>query len=132
MKLSQSEVIQAVAIRIAHALSFNSSSWVLLNAAGLYWRAQGDAYEVRQQHCLIFPMLHRLTNTCKAVECLRRAYEVAPWSAKDVALVGLANIFFEAGYPYDAIAVLQIAIQVRFRTSFLLFFFFVMSSSFGL
>lgn len=39
-------LLQWVAQNIHFALEQNTTSWVLMQAAGLYWRSQGDAYEV--------------------------------------------------------------------------------------
>ena len=50
----------------------NSTSWVLYNLAGFYWRMKGDLNQ--------------------ATECLRRALHFSPEIYKDVALVSLANI----------------------------------------
>eukprot|EP00052_Salpingoeca_macrocollata_P018686 m.153771 g.153771 ORF g.153771 m.153771 type:complete len:836 (+) comp20768_c1_seq5:6-2513(+) len=77
---------------IAYGLSLNTTSWVVLNLAGLYWRVQGNAE--------------------RAVECLQRAFYFSPDESKDIALNSLANVLHLGKYTVDAITVMQMAIQV--------------------
>lgn len=70
----------------------NSTSWVALNMAGLYWRVVGNANN--------------------AIECFRRAFYFSKSRAKDVSLIGLANVLHFGGHTIDAITLMQMAIQV--------------------
>lgn len=58
--------------RIIMYLFQNATSWVLANAAGLFWRIVG--------------------NTEEAVICLRQALVYVPNNMRDVPLISLANI----------------------------------------
>lgn len=70
----------------------NSTSWVLLNIASLYWRVQGD--------------------TAEAIKCLRQALSFSPPNARDVAHVGLASILLREGHLDDTVIVIKKALEV--------------------
>ena len=59
--------------------------------AALFWRVSGNAVE--------------------AVTCSRVAYKFAPYEAKDVALLDLANILHSSGYPKDSLKLLNAALE---------------------
>lgn len=82
---------------VALGLHANSSSWVLLNLAGLYWRIRGD--------------------TNGALNCLLAAYHLAPNASKDVALVGVANILHKMGLVEEALTVTKRALELGPRTT---------------
>jgi tetratricopeptide (TPR) repeat protein len=84
--------IDEMAERTRLALEKNSTDWVALNIAALYWRVQGNANQ--------------------AIECLRRAFFFAGSGQKDVALVSIANVLQMSGYTVDAVTAMQMAIQV--------------------
>ena len=74
------------------ALKGNKTSWVLLNLAAMYWRAEGNANQ--------------------SIECLRRALHYSPYEYRDLALVQLGNILTMAKHPKDALVVLEAALDI--------------------
>jgi tetratricopeptide (TPR) repeat protein len=87
--------LREAGMRLALALRSNTTSWTLLNLAGLYWRVKGNASQ--------------------AIECLRSAFFFAPPHHKDVALLGLGNVLHRALHSVDAITVIQMSIQIAPR-----------------
>ncbi|XP_069761940.1 tetratricopeptide repeat protein 17 isoform X3 [Narcine bancroftii] len=67
--------------------------WLLLNEAGLYWRAVG--------------------NTSSALACLKRALNVVPEDYMDIPLVNLANLLIHIQLHQDAAALLQKALAIN-------------------
>ncbi|XP_041054062.1 tetratricopeptide repeat protein 17 isoform X2 [Carcharodon carcharias] len=67
--------------------------WLLLNEAGLYWRAIG--------------------NTTSALDCLRQALNLVPEDYMDIPLVNLANLLIHIGLHQDAAALLQKALAIN-------------------
>lgn len=86
------DTIDEMGTRIYNALKKNSSSWVLLNVASLYWRVQGD--------------------TAEAIKCLRQALSFSPSNARDVAHVTLASILLREGQLDDAAVVIKKALEI--------------------
>ncbi|XP_078346607.1 tetratricopeptide repeat protein 17-like [Oculina patagonica] len=84
--------VDEMGTRIYNALKKNSSSWVLLNVASLYWRVQGD--------------------TVEAIKCLRQALYFSPSSARDIAHVGLASILLREGQLDDTAVVIKKALEI--------------------
>lgn len=68
-------------------------NWALFNIASLYWRVVGDA-----------------TN---AIECLRRALYHAPDSARDVGLIGMANVLHGLGALEEAVIAARAALDIK-------------------
>ena len=62
--------------RLADALEEHPQSWLVSAVASLFWRVEGNYPE--------------------AVECLRHSVHFAPAQAKDVGLLGLANLLHNA------------------------------------
>eukprot|EP00053_Salpingoeca_punica_P019675 m.200772 g.200772 ORF g.200772 m.200772 type:complete len:1204 (-) comp17698_c0_seq1:183-3794(-) len=77
---------------IASALNADPTSWIALNFAALYWRIKGNAVH--------------------SIECLQRAFAYGPSDAKDIALLGLANVLHLANRSTDALTVIQMAVQL--------------------
>ncbi|XP_072448766.1 tetratricopeptide repeat protein 17 isoform X1 [Chiloscyllium punctatum] len=67
--------------------------WLLLNEAGLYWRAIG--------------------NTTSALGCLRQALNLVPEDYMDIPLVNLANLLIHIELHQDAAALLQKALAIN-------------------
>lgn len=67
--------------------------WLLLNEAGLYWRAVG--------------------NTTSALACLKRALNVVPEHYMDIPLVNLANLLIHIHLHQDAAVLLQKALTIN-------------------
>lgn len=84
--------VDEMGTRIYNALKKNSTSWVLLNVAALYWRVQGD--------------------TAEAIKCLRQALSFSPSDARDVAHVGLASILLREGQLDDTAVVIKKALEI--------------------
>jgi tetratricopeptide (TPR) repeat protein len=84
---------------VHQALEKNSTSWVLLDLATLYWRARG--------------------NMQNAVECIRRALHFSPRHAADIAYLNLANVLHRSDMSSDAIVPLGQAIEISPDTSIL-------------
>jgi len=78
--------------RLADALEEHPQSWLVSAVASLFWRVEGNYPE--------------------AVECLRHSVHFAPAQAKDVGLLGLANLLHNARMPNDALIVAQQAYQM--------------------
>ncbi|XP_066219073.1 tetratricopeptide repeat protein 17 isoform X1 [Saccopteryx leptura] len=79
---------------IFHSINKPSTpSWLVLNEAGLYWRAVG--------------------NSTLAVACLQRALNMAPLRYEDVPLVNLANLLIHYGFYLDATQLLLQALAVN-------------------
>ncbi len=68
-------------------------NWALFNIASLYWRVVGDA-----------------TN---AIECLRRALYYAPDPARDVGLIGMANVLHGLGALEEAVIAARAALDIK-------------------
>nr|XP_020653843.1 tetratricopeptide repeat protein 17 isoform X2 [Pogona vitticeps] len=66
--------------------------WLLLNEAGLYWRAFG--------------------NGTFALTCLRKAFNLTPHEFKDIPLVNLANLLIHYGLHLDASKLLRKALTI--------------------
>ncbi|XP_065199397.1 tetratricopeptide repeat protein 17-like isoform X1 [Sycon ciliatum] len=77
---------------LKEAIDKNSSSWVLLNIASIYWRIHGHYYQ--------------------AAECLRRALHYSPPRHRDVALLSLANVLHRSQHSKDAVILLLSAIDL--------------------
>ncbi|KAK0083957.1 hypothetical protein PV326_006462 [Microctonus aethiopoides] len=77
--------------QIAHGLERNSSSWLHLNLAAIYWRVRGDAYN--------------------ALECARRSIVTAPREFRDIPLLTTGGILHAAKYSAEAAIVLHAAID---------------------
>ncbi|XP_076970566.1 tetratricopeptide repeat protein 17 isoform X5 [Tamandua tetradactyla] len=71
----------------------NAPVWLILNEAGLYWRAVG--------------------NSTFAIACLQRALNLAPPQYQDVPLVNLANLLIHYGLHLDATTLLLHALAVN-------------------
>ncbi|XP_036924979.1 tetratricopeptide repeat protein 17 isoform X2 [Sturnira hondurensis] len=71
----------------------NAPVWLILNEAGLYWRAVG--------------------NSTFAIACLQRALNLAPLQYQDVPLVNLANLLIHYGLHLDAAKLLLQALAVN-------------------
>ncbi|KAJ7406142.1 Tetratricopeptide repeat protein 17 [Pitangus sulphuratus] len=67
--------------------------WLVLNEAGLYWRAVG--------------------NSTFAITCLQKAYNLAPHEYQDIPLVNLANLLFHYGLHLDASRLLLKALAIN-------------------
>ncbi|XP_078077183.1 tetratricopeptide repeat protein 17 isoform X1 [Mustelus asterias] len=67
--------------------------WLLLNEAGLYWRAIG--------------------NTTSALDCLKQALNLVPEDYMDIPLVNLANLLIHIELHQDAAALLQKALAIN-------------------
>ncbi|XP_066043978.1 tetratricopeptide repeat protein 17 [Chamaea fasciata] len=67
--------------------------WLVLNEAGLYWRAVG--------------------NSTFAITCLQKAYNLAPHEYQDIPLVNLANLLFHYGLHSDASRLLLKALAIN-------------------
>ncbi|XP_030056665.1 tetratricopeptide repeat protein 17 isoform X2 [Microcaecilia unicolor] len=67
--------------------------WLLLNEAGLYWRAVG--------------------NSTSAITCLRGSLSLAPEEHQDIPLVNLANLLIHYGFPLDASRLLLRALDIN-------------------
>ncbi|XP_019641276.1 PREDICTED: tetratricopeptide repeat protein 17-like isoform X3 [Branchiostoma belcheri] len=83
---------EEVGTRIAKALAKNQTSWILLSMAALYWRVEGNGE--------------------MAIDCLRQALHFSQHRMKDVALIGMANIFHRTGLWHDARVVAQMAVEI--------------------
>lgn len=79
----QKASIKELGAKIGIALKENTTSWILANAAAIYWRIIG--------------------NTEEAVFCLRQALAYVPYNMRDVPLVSLANILNRVGYHHEAL-----------------------------
>ncbi|XP_070517134.1 tetratricopeptide repeat protein 17-like isoform X4 [Cardiocondyla obscurior] len=77
--------------QLAYSLSRNSTSWIYLNLASIYWRIKGNAYN--------------------ALECSRRAIVSAPRQYRDIPLLTTAGILHAAKYSGEAAIVLHTAID---------------------
>ncbi|XP_075817623.1 tetratricopeptide repeat protein 17 isoform X7 [Microtus pennsylvanicus] len=71
----------------------NAPIWLILNEAGLYWRAVG--------------------NSTFAIACLQRALNLAPLQYQDIPLVNLANLLIHYGLHLDATKLLLQALVVN-------------------
>lgn len=71
----------------------NAPVWLILNEAGLYWRAVG--------------------NSTFAIACLQRALNLAPVQYQDIPLVNLANLLIHYGLHLDATKLLLQAVAVN-------------------
>ncbi|XP_028371005.1 tetratricopeptide repeat protein 17 isoform X1 [Phyllostomus discolor] len=71
----------------------NAPVWLILNEAGLYWRAVG--------------------NSTFAIACLQRALNLAPLQYQDVPLVNLANLLIHYGLHLDAAKLLLQALAIN-------------------
>ncbi|NP_001363455.1 tetratricopeptide repeat protein 17 isoform 4 precursor [Homo sapiens] len=71
----------------------NAPIWLILNEAGLYWRAVG--------------------NSTFAIACLQRALNLAPLQYQDVPLVNLANLLIHYGLHLDATKLLLQALAIN-------------------
>ncbi|XP_066893135.1 tetratricopeptide repeat protein 17 isoform X7 [Kogia breviceps] len=71
----------------------NAPVWLILNEAGLYWRAVG--------------------NSTFAIACLQRALNLAPLQYQDVPLVNLANLLIHYGLHLDATKLLLQALAIN-------------------
>ncbi|NXH21893.1 TTC17 protein, partial [Bucco capensis] len=67
--------------------------WLVLNEAGLYWRAAG--------------------NGTFAITCLQKAYHLAPQEDQDIPLVNLANLLIHSGLHLDASRLLLKALAIN-------------------
>ncbi|XP_015120948.1 tetratricopeptide repeat protein 17 isoform X2 [Diachasma alloeum] len=77
--------------QIAHGLLRNSTSWLHLNLAAIYWRVRGDAYN--------------------ALECARRSIVTAPREFRDIPLLTTGGILHAAKHSAEAAIVLHAAID---------------------
>uniref|UniRef100_A0A8C3GCV0 Tetratricopeptide repeat domain 17 n=1 Tax=Cairina moschata TaxID=8855 RepID=A0A8C3GCV0_CAIMO len=69
------------------------SLWLVLNEAGLYWRAVG--------------------NSTFAITCLQKAFNLAPHEYQDIPLVNLANLLIHYGLHLDASRLLLQALAIN-------------------
>ncbi|KFV85380.1 Tetratricopeptide repeat protein 17, partial [Struthio camelus australis] len=67
--------------------------WLVLNEAGLYWRAVG--------------------NSTFAIACLKKAFNLAPHEYQDIPLVNLANLLIHYGLHLDASRLLLKALAIN-------------------
>ncbi|PKU30041.1 tetratricopeptide repeat protein hypothetical protein [Limosa lapponica baueri] len=67
--------------------------WLVLNEAGLYWRAVG--------------------NSTFAITCLQKAFNLAPHEYQDIPLVNLANLLIHYGLHLDASRLLLKALAIN-------------------
>ncbi|KAI1720493.1 tetratricopeptide repeat domain-containing protein [Ditylenchus destructor] len=86
----EKERIEDVAEVLAEAIRTKKQNkeevhWSLTTAAALYWRVRGDAVN--------------------AIECLRHALHNSPPDMRDVPLISLANIYYQAGFLNSALIV---------------------------
>lgn len=72
MSGDQEASVSDLGTKIQIALKENTTSWILANAAALYWRIVG--------------------NTEAAVICLKQALTYVPNDMKDIPLISLANV----------------------------------------
>ncbi|XP_011306782.1 tetratricopeptide repeat protein 17 [Fopius arisanus] len=77
--------------QVAHGLLKNSTSWLHLNLAAIYWRVRGDAYN--------------------ALECARRSIVTAPREFRDIPLLTAGGILHAAKHSAEAAIVLHAAID---------------------
>ncbi|XP_006896817.1 PREDICTED: tetratricopeptide repeat protein 17 isoform X2 [Elephantulus edwardii] len=71
----------------------NAPVWLILNEAGLYWRAVG--------------------NSTFAIACLQRALNLTPFQYQDIPLVNLANLLIHYGLHLDATTLLLQALAIN-------------------
>ncbi|NWW48988.1 TTC17 protein, partial [Pedionomus torquatus] len=72
-----------IGVFLDHAMKQPEDSlWLVLNEAGLYWRAVG--------------------NSTFAITCLQKAFNLAPHEYQDIPLVNLANLLIHYGLHLDA------------------------------
>lgn len=90
--IPQAKELSKFGHRIRNAMLKNTTSWVLLNFASIYWRIVGNSFN--------------------AVECLRRALHYSPREHKDLALVSLANVLHRSKYSLDAAILMHAALEV--------------------
>uniref|UniRef100_A0AAR2JH73 Tetratricopeptide repeat domain 17 n=1 Tax=Pygocentrus nattereri TaxID=42514 RepID=A0AAR2JH73_PYGNA len=76
-----------------HASQMSVPWWLLMNEAGLFWRAQG--------------------NGTRALQCLRQALHSAPPQHRSVPLVNTANLLFHYGLHHEAQGLLQQALELN-------------------
>ncbi|XP_058790229.1 tetratricopeptide repeat protein 17 isoform X2 [Phymastichus coffea] len=76
---------------LAYKLHQNSTSWLHLNLASIYWRIKGVTYN--------------------ALECARRAIVKAPRRYRDIPLLTTGGILYAANQSADAAIILQTAIE---------------------
>lgn len=87
----QKASLKELGAKISVALRENTTSWVLANAAGLFWRIVG--------------------NTEEAIICLRQALAYVPGNIRDVPLISLANVLNRVGFHNDALEAAFTAIK---------------------
>ncbi|XP_064423170.1 tetratricopeptide repeat protein 17 [Latimeria chalumnae] len=93
-RISQSLTVEQIGDLLSQAVSKESSPlWLVLNEAGLYWRAVG--------------------NSTSALTCLRKALSFAPQEHLDIPLVNLANLLTHLGLHLDASRLLLKALAIN-------------------
>ncbi|XP_048584793.1 tetratricopeptide repeat protein 17 [Nematostella vectensis] len=83
--------------RLKLALDKNSTSWLLLNLAALYWRHHGSTYQT--------------------INCLRSALYHSPWNHRDVALTSLGVVLHKANRTLDALVLLHSSLEITQEVS---------------
>ncbi|KAK9872108.1 hypothetical protein WA026_016152 [Henosepilachna vigintioctopunctata] len=87
----QKASLRELGTKISIALRGNATSWILANAAGLFWRIVG--------------------NTEEAVICLRQSLMYVPANMEDVPLISLANILNRVGFHAAALEAAYAAVK---------------------
>ncbi|KAF5282029.1 hypothetical protein FQA39_LY00553 [Lamprigera yunnana] len=87
----QEATIRELGTKIEIALRENATSWMLANAAALYWRIVG--------------------NTEEALACLRQAISYVPNEMKDIPLISLANVLHRIGFHTEALEVSYVTLE---------------------
>ncbi|XP_054017394.1 tetratricopeptide repeat protein 17 [Dryobates pubescens] len=91
---SQAVTEEKIAAFLDHAMKEPEDPlWLVLNEAGLYWRAVG--------------------NGSLAVTCLQKAFSLAPHEYQDIPLVNLANLLIHYGLHLDACKLLLKALAIN-------------------
>ena len=65
----------------------------MFNLASVYWRAIGNGHQ--------------------SIECLRLAIHYAPYNARDIGYIGLANVLHRHGYLDSAMVIARAALDIR-------------------
>ena len=77
-------------LRCVASQSAQPAHWALFHIAGLFFRVVGNPFH--------------------ALECMRRAVHFAPFVARDVPLLGMAEILHRTGQMADAVVLLRAAL----------------------
>lgn len=107
----------------------NSTSWIVLNLAGLYWRVNGNStravqclraalyYSPRAYKVSVHVQIDRTCQDCFAVTVFAQSLVLCNNAfeyvfIQDIALSALGSVFIRTGFFDDAITVLQLANEV--------------------